>query len=69
MKTLLLGFCFIFTLSLTSCVVHTKAAPETITVVKRPAKYKVVRVKGQRYYVWNNRYHRKTKSGYAVVRF
>ena len=68
MRTLLYLLCLVFALSLTSCVVHTRTAPAQVTVVKRPAKYKVVRVKGTRYYVWNGRYHKKTRKGYMVVK-
>jgi len=67
MKTLVYFLSLIVTLSLTSCVVHTRTAPAQITVVKRPAKYKVVHVKGKRYYTWNGRYHKKTRKGYVVV--
>ena len=68
MRTLLLILVFIFSLSFTSCVVHTRATPTKVIVVKRPTKYKVISVKGSRYYVWNGRYHKKTKKGYVVVR-
>jgi hypothetical protein len=68
MRTLLLIIVFIFSLSFTSCVVHTRATPAKVVVVKRPVKYKVVRVKGTRYYVWNGHYHKKTKRGYVIVR-
>jgi len=68
MKTLLYLLSLVFTLSLNSCVVHTRTAPAQVTIVKRPATYKVVRVKGKRYYTWNGRYHKKTRNGYVVVR-
>ncbi len=68
MRTLLIIIGFIFTLSLTSCATRVVATPAKVTVVKRPAKYKVVKVKGNRYYVWNGRYHKKTRRGYVVVR-
>ena len=58
--------------TLTSCttrVVTTAPASRNVVVVKKaPQKHRVVVVKGQRYYVWNNTYHRKTANGYVVVR-
>ena len=56
-------------LTSTSCVVRTKAAPANVTVVRTlPKNYKIVRVKGQRYYFWNGRHYKKTRNGYVVVR-
>ena len=58
--------------TLTSCatrVVTTTRPSQKVVVVKTPPKnYRVVRVNGQRYYYWNNTYHRKTARGYTVVR-
>ena len=69
MKNLLLVFTFIFTLFLTSCATRVVSSPaNTVTIVKRPPQYKTVRVNGNRYYVWNGRYHKKTRKGYVVVR-
>ncbi len=62
----------IATVSFSSCttrVVTTTPAPNRVVVVKKaPRNHKVVVVKGQRYYVWNNTYHRKTSRGYVVVK-
>lgn len=68
MRKLLLILGFIFTLSLTSCATRVVTTPAEVTVVKRPTKYKIVKVRGNRYYVWNGRYHKKTRKGYVIVR-
>lgn len=57
--------------SLSSCVIHTKriAKNKNTKVVKVvPAKSKVIFINGKKYYKWNNKYHRKTKKGFVVVR-
>ena len=51
----------------TSCATVVVKQPKRV-VVKRPATYKIVRVKGRKYYVWNGRYHRKTRKGYVFVK-
>jgi len=69
MRTLILIFAATVMLSLSSCVVRTKASPTRVTVVKTlPKNYKVVRVNGKRYYFWNGTHYRKTRNGYVVVR-
>lgn len=55
-------------LTSTSCATRVVNQPEKVVVVKRPVKYKVVRIKGKKYYRWNGQYHRKTKRGYVVVK-
>ncbi|WP_299121127.1 DUF6515 family protein [uncultured Winogradskyella sp.] len=70
MRYLVYAFVFIFALSFNSCasrVVITQ--PSTVTVVKKlPRNYKVVRVKGKRYYFFNGNHYRKTRKGYVIVR-
>ncbi|QLG47174.1 hypothetical protein HYG79_00720 [Costertonia aggregata] len=45
------------------------SVPANVTIVKnRPANYKIVRVKGKRYYFWNGKHYRKTRRGYVFVR-
>ncbi|WP_400075879.1 DUF6515 family protein [Winogradskyella sp. R77965] len=70
MRYLVYTFVFIFALSFNSCarrVVVTQ--PTTVTIVKKlPRQYKVVRVKGKRYYVFNGKHYRKTRKGYVVTR-
>nr|WP_299069098.1 DUF6567 family protein [uncultured Allomuricauda sp.] len=57
-------------LSLSSCATRTRVVTtnnSNVTVVKtRPANYKIVRVKGKRYYFWNGNHYRKTRRGYVV---
>ena len=61
---------FVFTLSLSSCARHVVVTqPASITIVKKlPRQYKVVRVKGKRYYFFNGKHYRKTRNGYVVVK-
>jgi len=70
MRYLVYSLVFVFALSFSSCarrVVVTQ--PASVTVVKKlPRQYKVVRVKGKRYYFFNGKHYRKTRNGYVVVR-
>ncbi len=73
MKHVLILFFVISTMSLTSCVtrtrVVTKPAPAHVTIVKTvPRHYKIVTVRGKRYYFWNGKHYRKTRKGYVFVR-
>lgn len=72
MKTIIYTITLVlFTISSTSCVtrVHRKSAYKTATVVRiAPKGYKVIYVKGSKYYKWNNKHYRKTKRGFVVVR-
>lgn len=70
MKYLVYAFVFVFALSAKSCARHVVVKqPATVTVVKKlPSQYKIVRVNGKRYYVFNGRHHRKTRNGFVVVR-
>ena len=69
MRTLVLIFSIICVLSLSSCTTRVVAKPTTVTVVKTPPKhYKIVKVKGKRYYFWNGKHYKKTRRGYVVVR-
>lgn len=63
-------FAFI-SFNLSSCVTraYTKPAYKTATIVKiSPKGHKIVLVKGKKYYKWNNKYYKKTKRGYVVVK-
>ncbi len=53
-----------------SCVVHTKPASHSRTVVikKAPRNHKVVIVKGKRYYTWGGKHYTKTRKGYIITR-
>ncbi|WP_243473348.1 DUF6515 family protein [Winogradskyella sp. MH6] len=70
MRFLVYTLFFVFTLSLSSCARHVVVTqPASITIVKKlPRQYKVVRVKGKRYYFFNGKHYRKTRNGYVVVK-
>ncbi|MCD2258192.1 DUF6515 family protein [Psychroserpens luteolus] len=69
MRTLILIFSAVCLLSLSSCATRVVTRPATVTVIKTPPKhYKIVRVKGKRYYFWNGKHYKKTRKGYVVVR-
>ena len=71
MRSLLVVIGLVFAILTTSCaprVVVKEPRAKKVVVVKRPAKYRVVRIKGKKYYYWNGRYHRKTSRGYVVVK-
>lgn len=46
-----------------------RPAPGVVVVKHRPAHYKMVRVKGKKYYHWNNNHYRKVRGGYVIIRF
>ncbi|MCB0399075.1 MAG: hypothetical protein KDD26_05510 [Winogradskyella sp.] len=71
MRFLVYTLVFVFSLSLNSCARRVVVVqPEnTVTVVKKlPREYKIVRVKGKRYYFFNGNHYRKTRNGYVLVR-
>ena len=70
MKKFILFLSAVLILSLTSCATRVVTRPTAkVTVIKTPPKhYKIVRIKGKRYYYWNGRHHKKTRKGYVVVR-
>ncbi|WP_299883783.1 DUF6515 family protein [uncultured Lacinutrix sp.] len=56
-------------INLTSCATRVVERPAKTIVVKTPPRhYKIVKVKGKRYYFWNGKHYRKTRKGYIVVR-
>ncbi|WP_345273405.1 DUF6515 family protein [Flaviramulus aquimarinus] len=60
------AFCMI---SLSSCATRVVTKPTNVTVVKTaPKHYKIVNVKGKRYYFWNGKHYRKTRNGYVITR-
>lgn len=72
MKTVVITLIFAFFLiSTTSCVTtfSHRPAPEVVVIKHKPMNYKVVRVKGKKYYHWNNNHYRKVRGGYIQVRF
>ncbi len=69
MRTVLYLILVIFVLNLSSCATRVVTKPNNIVVVKTPTRhYKIVTVKGKRYYFWNGRHYKKTRRGYVVVR-
>lgn len=69
MRTSVILFSFLFMFSITSCATYVETTPAKVTVIKKaPRYYKIVRVKGKRYYFWNGNHYRKTSKGYVVVR-
>ncbi len=71
MRYLVYALVIVFALSFSSCAsrVVVKQPATTVTVVKKlPRHYKVVRVKGKRYYFFNGNHYRKTRRGYVFVR-
>lgn len=71
MRYLVYTLVLVFALSFNSCArrVVVKEPATTVTVVKKlPRQYKVVRVKGNRYYYFNGRHYKKTRRGYVVVK-
>lgn len=69
MRTFVILFSAICMMSLSSCATRVVTRPASVTVVKTPPRhYKIVTVKGKRYYFWNGNHYRKTKRGYVVTR-
>lgn len=72
MKTYTIAIFMAVLFGFSSCATQTRVVTTNnarVTVVKtRPANYKIVRVKGKRYYFWNGNHYRKTNRGYVVVR-
>jgi len=61
----------LFLFPASSCVVHFgHRPPQGVIVVKtKPAHYKIVKVKGKKYYHWNNNHYQRVRGGYILVRF
>lgn len=69
MKTYITFLLTIGLLSFNSCARRVVVSPSTVTVVKTPPRtYKIVRIKGKRYYFWNGKHYKKTRRGYVVVK-
>ena len=69
MKSTILLFALCLMLGTTSCATRVVTRPATVTVIKTaPANYKIVKVRGKRYYSWNGNHYRKTRKGYVLVR-
>ncbi len=69
MRTFVILFSAICMMSLSSCATRVVTRPASVTVVKTPPRhYKIVKVKGKRYYFWNGNHYRKTRRGYVITR-
>lgn len=69
MRTFVFILSLFFALSLSSCATRVVTRPANVIVIKTPPKqYKIVKVKGKRYYFWNGKHYKKTRRGYIVVR-
>lgn len=70
MRFLVYTLVFVFAFSLSSCARRVVIAqPASVSIVKKlPRQYKVVRVKGKRYYFFNGNHYRKTRNVYVAVR-
>ncbi|WP_298237151.1 DUF6515 family protein [uncultured Algibacter sp.] len=69
MRTCLILFSAIFLISLSSCANYVSPSPTNLAVIKTaPKHYKIVKVKGKKYYFWNGKHYKKTRRGYFVVR-
>ena len=70
MKSTILVFALCLMFVTTSCATRVVNRPTGVTVVKTaPANYRIVKVKGKRYYTWNGNHYRKTRKGFVLVRF
>ena len=70
MKTLVIVIFAAGLISLSSCAARVEIQPASVTVIRTlPASYKIVRVKGKRYYHCNGHRYRKVRRGYVLVRF
>ena len=69
MKPFILILLLMLFFNSTSCATRVVTRPATVTVIKTPPKhYKIVKIKGKRYYFWNGNHYKKTKKGYVVVK-
>jgi hypothetical protein len=69
MKSTILLFALCLMLGTTSCASRAVTRPATVTVIKAaPANYKIIKVRGKRYYSWNGNHYRKTRKGFVFVR-
>lgn len=69
MRTLLLIFGITIVFASTSCTSRVAIRPAKKPIVKvAPKHYKIVVVKGKRYYFWNGKHYKKTRKGYVFVK-
>ena len=69
MRSFIIIFFALCAMCLSSCATRVVNKPATVIVVKKaPIHYKIVKVKGKRYYFWNGNHYKKTRKGYVIVR-
>jgi hypothetical protein len=69
MRFLIIILSVFFALNLSSCATRVVERPTKVVYVKKaPRHYKMVKVKGNRYYFWNGKHYKKTRRGYVVVK-
>lgn len=71
MRTFVILISAFLVFSATSCATHVTTRPKVakVTIVKTPPRnYKIVKVKGKRYYFWNGNHYVKTRRGYVITR-
>ncbi|MDH3382049.1 MAG: hypothetical protein OEL54_05050 [Flavobacteriaceae bacterium] len=71
MKTIFFTLVMGVLLTTSSCVVTYRhmSPPHVVMVKYRPTHYKVVKIKGKKYYHWDNNHYRKVRGGYILIRF
>jgi hypothetical protein len=45
-----------------------RPTPGVIVIKSRPLQYKIVKVKGKKYYYWNENHYRRVRGGYVLIR-
>ncbi|GAA3631212.1 DUF6515 family protein [Flavivirga jejuensis] len=69
MRLLIILFFALCTMSFSSCATRVVTKPAKVTIVKTaPRHYKIVKVRGKRYYFWNGNHYKKTRRGFVIVR-
>lgn len=72
MRTFVILISAFLLFNMSSCAVHVttrrRPAPKVTVIKTAPKHYKIVKVRGQRYYFWNGKHYKKTKKGYVFVR-
>ncbi len=71
MRTFVILISAFLLFNVTSCAtrVTTRPVATKVTIIKTPPRhYKIVKVRGKRYYFWNGKHYRKTNRGYIFVR-
>ncbi|MBT8394577.1 MAG: hypothetical protein KJN66_06970 [Bacteroidia bacterium] len=69
MRTFVSILTLLLVMNVSSCASRIVTRPASVTVIKTPPRqYKIVTVKGHRYYLWNGKHYKKTRRGYVFVK-